>query len=205
MRQTRGKFGLGAKMALIWAKKSTGLPIEVRTAHAKRKSDVPPYVTTCILDIDINRNVPIVHTHEQAPNEERWRGTEVALYVSGAWSAYRARVIQYLQQLAVITPYAALSLRYVSGAAPSRSFVMEFRRRSTQMPRRAAEVKLHPRAVNDLSFKQAIHADPGASVEALLVGSFSDMTRECVRARVRVRVRACACLAAGRGARHARE
>lgn len=24
VRQTRGKFGLGAKMALIWAKKSTG-------------------------------------------------------------------------------------------------------------------------------------------------------------------------------------
>ena len=33
VRQTRGKFGLGAKMALIWAKKSTGMPIEVRTAH----------------------------------------------------------------------------------------------------------------------------------------------------------------------------
>ena len=27
--QTRGKFGLGAKMALIWSKMSTGLPIEV--------------------------------------------------------------------------------------------------------------------------------------------------------------------------------
>lgn len=33
VRQTRGKFGLGAKMALIWSKKSTGLPIEVTTAH----------------------------------------------------------------------------------------------------------------------------------------------------------------------------
>ena len=34
MRQTRGKFGLGAKMALIWSKKSSGLPIRIRTAHA---------------------------------------------------------------------------------------------------------------------------------------------------------------------------
>lgn len=34
VRQTRGKFGLGAKMALIWSKKSTGLPISVKTAHA---------------------------------------------------------------------------------------------------------------------------------------------------------------------------
>lgn len=29
VKQTRGKFGLGAKMALIWSKMSTGLPIEV--------------------------------------------------------------------------------------------------------------------------------------------------------------------------------
>ena len=33
VRQTRGKFGLGSKMALIWGKKSTGLPVEVVTAH----------------------------------------------------------------------------------------------------------------------------------------------------------------------------
>eukprot|EP00951_Prasinocladus_malaysianus_P013492 scaffold102095_cov40-Prasinocladus_malaysianus.AAC.1 len=28
VKQTRGKFGLGAKMALIWSKMSTGLPVE---------------------------------------------------------------------------------------------------------------------------------------------------------------------------------
>lgn len=33
VRQTRGKFGLGAKMALIWSKKSTGVPIKITTAH----------------------------------------------------------------------------------------------------------------------------------------------------------------------------
>lgn len=29
VRQARGKYGMGAKMALIWSKKSTGLPIQV--------------------------------------------------------------------------------------------------------------------------------------------------------------------------------
>ncbi len=41
VRQTRGKFGLGAKMALIWSKKSTGVPIRIKTSHvsadARRK------------------------------------------------------------------------------------------------------------------------------------------------------------------------
>lgn len=31
VRQARGKYGMGAKMALIWSKKSTGLPIQVKT------------------------------------------------------------------------------------------------------------------------------------------------------------------------------
>ncbi|CAN0383486.1 unnamed protein product, partial [Hapterophycus canaliculatus] len=30
VRQARGKYGMGAKLALIWSKKSTGLPIQVR-------------------------------------------------------------------------------------------------------------------------------------------------------------------------------
>ncbi len=65
VRQTRGKFGLGAKMALIWSKKSTGVPIKIKTSHVKgvrgggggsllyedgtRK--IGPTVSSCVLDI----------------------------------------------------------------------------------------------------------------------------------------------------------
>ena len=65
VRQTRGKFGLGAKMALIWSKKSTGVPIKIKTSHVKgvrgggggsllnqdgtRK--IGPKVSYCVLDI----------------------------------------------------------------------------------------------------------------------------------------------------------
>ncbi len=65
VRQTRGKFGLGAKMALIWSKKSTGVPIRVRTSHVKGvrgggggsllteygERRVGPMVSHCVLDI----------------------------------------------------------------------------------------------------------------------------------------------------------
>lgn len=33
VKQTRGKFGLGAKMALIWSKMTTGLPFEITSAR----------------------------------------------------------------------------------------------------------------------------------------------------------------------------
>jgi hypothetical protein len=133
VRQTRGKFGLGAKMALIWAKKSTGLPIEVTTAHspgAKGKGAAagaaggvpgvpvaptpPPKVTHCKLDIDIHRNEPHILEHRQSDNEDGFVGTRISVVISGAWSSYRARVMQYFQQLAVITPYAQFTLQYAN-------------------------------------------------------------------------------------------
>ena len=51
VRQTRGKFGLGAKMALIWSKQSTGMPVEVRSATAPTRP-----ISACVLDIDIQKN-----------------------------------------------------------------------------------------------------------------------------------------------------
>jgi len=50
VKQTRGKFGLGAKMALIWSKLSTGLPIEVLSARRKQA-----YISYYKLDIDIHK------------------------------------------------------------------------------------------------------------------------------------------------------
>ena len=50
VKQTRGKFGLGAKMALIWSKMSTGLPIEIWSSMTNQT-----FVSHYKLDIDIHR------------------------------------------------------------------------------------------------------------------------------------------------------
>lgn len=50
VQQTRGKFGLGAKMALIWSKISTGLPMEIWSAQTEQT-----LVSHYILDIDIHK------------------------------------------------------------------------------------------------------------------------------------------------------
>ena len=71
VRQTRGKFGLGAKMALIWSKKSTGMPIEVKTAHSVSPDVIPLHISHCKLDIDIQKNEPNILVHEKRGNEEQ--------------------------------------------------------------------------------------------------------------------------------------
>lgn len=169
VRQTRGKFGLGAKMALIWAKKSTGLPLRVVTAHAASElttpqdtaavtaiRTVPARRSLCVLDMDIYSNEPAVIRHESRVNAEGWVGTEIMVVISGAWAAYRRFVVRYMQQLAVITPYANLALKFRSAESDSRSFDYCWVRRSLSMPPPAAEVHHHPASVNDLVVRKLI-------------------------------------------------
>ncbi|CAN0529164.1 unnamed protein product [Ectocarpus sp. 12 AP-2014] len=77
--------------------------------------------------------------------------------VSGNWQTYKSRVLQYLQQLAIITPYAELELEYHSHANPKKDLTAVYRRRSEQMPPLAYEVKHHPGSVNNLLVQQLIH------------------------------------------------
>ena len=88
VRQTRGKFGLGSKMALIWSKQTTGLPINITSAQPKQK-----FKSEYVLDIDIERNEPNVHSAEKTPNDEGWHGAELSVIIEGNWSAYRNKVL----------------------------------------------------------------------------------------------------------------
>lgn len=58
------------------------------------------------LDIDIQRNEPNIYKEQQLPNPEGWHGAEVSVTIAGNWQYYRAKILRYLRQIAVITPYA---------------------------------------------------------------------------------------------------
>ena len=156
VRQTRGKFGLGAKMALIWSKKSTGVPISIKTAHMPNPDEIGTHVSTCVLDIDIYKNQPRVIEHTKQANTENWVGTEFEVLIAGNWTTYKARIVQYLQQLAIITPYAVLELNYANLSDDKRNMNIRYDRRSDQMPPPAREVKHHPSSVNNLLVQQLL-------------------------------------------------
>jgi len=170
VRQTRGKFGLGAKMALIWSKKSTGAPIRIKTSHIKGvrgggggsllneegERKIGPKISSCVLDIDIYKNCPRVIEHKQHTNTEQWIGTEMQVLVAGNWTTYKSRVVQYLQQLAIITPYARLEMTYSNRSDEKKGMNLQFERRSEQMPAQAREVKHHPSSVNNLLVQQLL-------------------------------------------------
>eukprot|EP01135_Chromosphaera_perkinsii_P004316 Nk52_evm8s277 gene=Nk52_evmTU8s277 len=171
VQQARGRFGLGAKMALIWSKMSTGRPIDIKSAQ--QGSD---FKTHCVLDIDIYKNTPNVRVHEQLPNEEGWRGSEISVIIEGNWSGYRARILQYMRQMAIITPYAGFEFRFTSseGEGSSGSFAVRYARRSDYMPPRAREVLHHPSSVNLIVMKRlASLVPPSCTLKRYLTSKYA--------------------------------
>jgi DNA topoisomerase VI B subunit len=179
VRQTRGKFGLGAKMALIWSKKSTGVPIRITTAHRpKATSPIPKQVSTCVLDIDITNNCPRIVEHKTKTNAgtDPWIGTELELLIAGNWTTYKSRVVQYLQQLAIITPYAQLELTYENRSEPKRNMSLRYDRRSEQMPPLPREIKHHPSSVNNIIVHQLIERSNHKTLTQFLSNELSSVT-----------------------------
>ena len=182
--QTRGKFGLGAKMALIWSKMSTGLPIDIRSAR-RNASQVSVYK----LDIDIHRNEPNVHASSLEPNAAGWRGTEMSVIILGNWTYYRSKILRYLRQIAVITPYAQFKFAFVAGgdegaaragqggpASPA-SISMTFARRTEAMPSPPAEVKHHPASVDLELVKRLAASTTAPTLPAFLAKEFACVSK----------------------------
>lgn len=179
----------GAKMALIWSKKSTGVPIRVKTSHVTGGTlnddgdrRIGDKISECVLDIgkiiifdslftiyrttifisistindflhygtDIYKNCPRIISHTQSTNNSSYIGTEIQVLISGNWTTYKSRVVQYLQQLAIITPYAKFEMSYKNRSDVKKDMNLRFDRRSEQMPVRAKEVKYHPSSVSVL-------------------------------------------------------
>ena len=140
--QTRGKFGLGAKMALMWSKMSSGQPIEVRSACVGQG-----FVSYYKLDMDIQKNAPKVYKELKLPNEHGWHGSELQLTIEGNWSQYRARLLRYLKLIAVITPYAEFNFRFVAENEKNYIF-QQYRRRTEVVPDPPREGKHHPSCVD---------------------------------------------------------
>ena len=170
VRQARGKFGLGAKMALIWAKQTTGQPIEVRSAT--RGS---PFISVYVLDLDLRSNSPHVHSVAKEDNPEGWHGTTISVTIRGAWSAYRHKILQYLRQLAVITPYADVSFRYHSEAGKRQDVGLHFRRRTEHMPPPPGETRYHPSAVDLETIRSLMRGTKAKNMRSFLSTEFTSI------------------------------
>ncbi|XP_056688287.1 DNA topoisomerase 6 subunit B-like [Spinacia oleracea] len=139
-----------AREALIWSKMSTRLPIEISSALKGQN-----LLSFCRLDIDIHSNIPHIHLHEKRENKDRWHGGEIQVVIEGNWTTYRSKILHYMRQMAVITPYAQFIFKFVS-ETPDKNMTIGFARRTDVMPPVPMETKYHPSAADLLLIKRLI-------------------------------------------------
>ena len=107
IKQGRGRFGMGAKMAMIHAQRTTGLDTEIWSAT--RNTPEESYFR---IRIDLKSNSPI-YTAQQIIPDKPWHGLRMRLYIGGNLIWAKQRILEYFKQLALVTPY--VNLRVVIG------------------------------------------------------------------------------------------
>ncbi|THU59228.1 hypothetical protein C4D60_Mb03t22750 [Musa balbisiana] len=173
LKQTRGKFGLGAKMGFP----SRFCLDEHRASHeilsATRGQN---YASFCRLDIDIHQNIPHVHLHEKRENKDKWHGAEIQIIIEGNWTTYRSKILHYMRQMAVITPYAQFFFKFISDIS-EKNLTIRFARRTDVMPPAPLETKHHPSAVDILLIKRLIAETSKQTLQQFLQHEFVNISK----------------------------
>lgn len=74
-----------------------------------------------------------MHIHKEESNPQKWHGAELSVTILGNWQYYRAKVLRYMRQIAVITPYAQFRF-YYKAEDDKNSVDVTFVRRTEKMP-----------------------------------------------------------------------
>jgi len=136
LKQTRGPFGLGGKMAILYGQITTHQPVHVISSTGGAK------VHEYILSIDIQKNEPIIKRHRVHRNKHHWHGTVIDLQTEGDFSRVQSRVIEYLKQTAIVVPSA--NIIFID---PKGGFYV-FKRATTDLPKPPQETNPHPYGVD---------------------------------------------------------
>jgi DNA topoisomerase-6 subunit B len=136
LRQARGTFGLGGTMAILYGQITTHKPVEVKSTTGTSK------IYEYKLMIDIQRNRPLILDRKIRRNKERWRGTVVEFCLEGDYFRAMPKILEYLKQTAVVTPYADITF------VDPRGRLYIFTRATKKMPPAPKETLPHPYGVD---------------------------------------------------------
>jgi len=161
LRQTRGMFGLGAKMVVLYSQITVGEPIEVVTSPINSRR-----IYAFKLLIDVRENKPIVLYRASWRKESDWHGTYVKVAVEGDWGRSKSKILEYIQRTAIITPYANIYFKDPEGR------VRIYRRVTTKIPPPPRETKPHPHGIDLEMLKLMIKSSDASTLQEFLEKEF---------------------------------
>lgn len=137
LRQTRGLFGLGAKMIVLYGQITVGEPAEIVSATIGSRR-----VYSYKILINVRENKPIVLHRGVWPNTAGWHGTVVKIAVEGDWGRAKQKILEYVRRTAIATPYSNLALKTPDGE------IYIYPRVTDKIPPPPREVKPHPHGID---------------------------------------------------------
>jgi len=132
LKQARGTFGLGGKMAILYGQITTHKPVQIKSSTGTSKTYEYKLMT------DIQRNRPLILDRKIRRNKEGWRGTIIEFSMEGDYFRAMPKILEYLKQTALVTPYADIKFVDPKG----RLYI--FTRATTKMPPPPKETLPHP-------------------------------------------------------------
>ena len=164
LRQTRGMFGLGVKVAVLYGQMTTGRPVEIITSQPGLRR-----IYYYKLRIDINKNAPIIVERGSWRKNRDWHGTIVSLTIEGDWSRAKSRIKEYILRTAVVTPYANIVFITPDGE------IQYFKRVIEKLPKPPKEVKPHPYGVDLEMLKRIRELGKYSTLYEMLIKSFQSI------------------------------
>ena len=168
LKQSRGTFGIGAKIAIIYGQDTTGYPTEIYTSPIGS-----PKIYYFKLKIDIKENTPMVlERKEYHKGSNNWHGTRISLVIKGDWSRSKSKIHDYIKRTAIVTPYATITL-----IDPDNT-VTVYRRVLNKLPKSPVEAKLHPHGVDFEKLRELMSKSNADTLYEFLVETFQGVGRQ---------------------------
>jgi DNA topoisomerase-6 subunit B len=136
-KQARGRFGLGGKMAFLFGQITTSEPLQVISSPIDGD-----HVFDVVLRQDIEENKPELVKWERRKNREKKHGCTLEFTLEGNWRSAKRYIIDYIEQTALITPYASLTFTEPDGT------IHKFKRSVKVLPPPPTPVNPHPKGMD---------------------------------------------------------
>ena len=164
LRQTRGMFGLGAKMAVLYGQMTAGKPVEVITSPILSRR-----IYFFRVAIDVKTNTPRIVEERSYINGSGWHGTMVKISLEGDWMRSKTKIYEYLRRTAIIAPYADIVFEDPEGT------VVYFERSISKLPVPPREVKPHPKGVDIEMLKMMLSSTKAKNLKEFLMREFQSV------------------------------
>ena len=159
LKQSRGMFGMGATMAILYGQITTNKPVLVTTSVDGEKA------YTFELMINIHDNTPLVLNKSVKPALGK-TGVSVQLTLEGDYSRAGLKIQEYFKQTALVTPYANILFIDPNG----RLFFYE--RVTEKMPKPAKETLPHPLGIDLEALRRLLKESKESTLKKFLSKNF---------------------------------